>query len=100
MKGIYLSPEGKQEIEAKIPELELVNKRELEYDWQVRAAVTYGAILMLKEILSSAIVLPVENDYCNIQEKYFDVIKNDISPDTKLVEVLQDHFRDGVIIQA
>jgi hypothetical protein len=59
MKGIYLTEEAKAEIEAKIAELELVNKTEIENKWEVKAGVTYGFIYALKKILSSATILPV-----------------------------------------
>lgn len=92
MKGIYLTEEGKQEIEAKIEHLKILEINSvLENFYQ-------GQIAMSKEILSSAIILPTEEDYAHIQEKYFDQIKNDDSPDTKLIELLQEHFPLGIII--
>jgi len=63
MKGIYLTEQSKQEIEAKIAELELVNKIEIENKWEVKAGVTFGCILMLNEILLSATILPVEESW-------------------------------------
>jgi hypothetical protein len=53
----YITEETKQEIKAKIDELELVNKTEIENEWKVRAGVTYGVISILKEILSSATII-------------------------------------------
>ena len=59
MKGIYLTQEGKQELEAKIVELEKLTKgRPREF--------VYKQVLQLdiyKEILSSATILPVEEKF-------------------------------------
>jgi hypothetical protein len=58
MKGVYLTQEGKQEIEAKIAEIEKQMDTNREF-----ASVFYalsGRNLMLKEILSSSTILPVE----------------------------------------
>ena len=54
MKGIYLTPEGKQEIEAKIAEIESYEGLES------------GMADTLKEILSSATILPVEESWGNM----------------------------------
>jgi len=57
MKGIYLTEEGKKEIEAKIAELEitgLVREHHLAY------------YEIYKEILSSATILPVEDNWSGI----------------------------------
>jgi hypothetical protein len=63
MKGIYLTQQGKQEIEAKIAELEY--KKSLKSDdnniWYFQ-----GKIDDLKEILSSATILPVEEDWYHV----------------------------------
>ena len=61
MKGIYLSEEGKKAIEDKIDELEKLMDRNREI-----SSIFYGLSgrnLMLKEILSSATLLPVEEDW-------------------------------------
>ncbi len=67
MKGIYLTQEGKQEIEAKIAELEkfYMTARKVgvtmeRIDWEIQ---------YLKEILSSAIILPVEESWENADKK-------------------------------
>jgi hypothetical protein len=67
MKGIYLTQEGKQEIEAKIAELEVAQKEHekveinmFDYIW---AAKTSQTIDLLKEILSLATILPVEESW-------------------------------------
>jgi hypothetical protein len=72
MKGIYLTEQGKQEIEAKIAELESVNKVEIENKWEVKAGITFGCILMLNEILSSATILPVEENWVDLDNKAFE----------------------------
>jgi hypothetical protein len=61
MKGIYLTEEAKQEIEAKIVELErqLCLKKMYESTWHG----LNGKKLMLQEILELATVIPVENGY-------------------------------------
>ena len=59
MKGIYLTEEGKKEIEAKIDELEYIFQQTGER-FDSRDSGTYH---LLKEILSSATILPVEDSY-------------------------------------
>jgi hypothetical protein len=61
MKGIYITEEGKREIEGKIDELErqLCLKKMYESTWHG----LNGKKLMLKEILSTATILPVEDGY-------------------------------------
>jgi len=71
MKGIYLTEQGKQQIEAKIAELELVNKISIENEWKVKAGVTFGFIAALKEILSSATILPVETNMSYVKSQDF-----------------------------
>jgi hypothetical protein len=67
MKGIYLSEEGKKAIEDKIAELEVARREhekvEINMFDSIWAAKTSQAIDMLKEILSSATILPVEEDW-------------------------------------
>jgi hypothetical protein len=63
MKGIYLTPEGKQELEAKIAELDKCIedlKDEIMKDYFI------GKKTLLEEILSSATILPVEENWSNI----------------------------------
>jgi hypothetical protein len=79
MKEIYLTQESKQEIEAKIVELEKpLNKQPAHID-----TIHYKLIDAYKEILSSAIILPVE-------ESWYDV---------KQSVVLENVYPQGVIIQ-
>ena len=62
MNGIYLTQEGKQEIEAKIAELEIDLENHIQhckmngsrYDYQFEQGIEF-----YKEILSSATILPV-----------------------------------------
>jgi hypothetical protein len=70
MKGIYLTEEGKKEIESKITELRIINLelekvekhiRDKYWDWNY---LTNSANKKLyQEILSSAIILPVEESW-------------------------------------
>ena len=65
MKGIYLTQEGKQEIEAKIAELE-------NYTYATQniwiEGQNSGMLKILEEILSSATILPVEESWATISE--------------------------------
>ena len=63
MKGLYLTQEGKQEIEAKIAELE---KPEFHWDGIYVSEKAEERIEVYKEILSSATILPVEENWSNI----------------------------------
>jgi hypothetical protein len=60
MKGIYLTQEGKQEIEAKIAQL---NKWKIEPDAFFTLSEYQRMIDVYKEILSSATILPVEESW-------------------------------------
>jgi hypothetical protein len=66
MKGIYLTQEGKQEIEAKIAELEdyTYATQDLHLEGNIQ-----GHLYCLKEILSSATILPVEESWENADKK-------------------------------
>jgi hypothetical protein len=61
MNGIYLTQEGKQEIEAKIAELEGINIHLMKPSHTLGSLE--GRISTLKEILSSATILPVEESW-------------------------------------
>jgi hypothetical protein len=56
MKGIYLTQEGKQEIEAKIAL----------YEYCTLLPHQVGELKIYKEILSSATILPVEESWGNM----------------------------------
>ena len=61
MEGIYLTEEGKQEIEAKIAKLDR-NIKQFESIMPTHDPMASKAkLFVLKEILSSATILPVEN---------------------------------------
>ena len=64
MTGIYLTQEGKQEIEAKIAELEGINIHLMKPSHTLGSLE--GRISTLKEILSSATILPVEESWGNM----------------------------------
>ena len=82
MKGIYLTEEGKKELEAKIVELE---KLALDED---KPSFRMGQKVILLEILSSATILPVEESWDN-------------TIDTHDVEnAFIKHYPNGVIIQS
>jgi len=85
MKGIYLTQESKQEIEAKIAELE--DKFLLISD-SLTSMENQGKVDMLKEILSSATILPVE-------ESWYDTNISAVQPEQKLGKT----YPNGVIIQ-
>jgi hypothetical protein len=64
MKGIYLTEEGKQEIEAKITELtELATSKETMSISYIAQHSVYSLILQ------SATILPVEESWDNIHEE-------------------------------
>jgi hypothetical protein len=85
MKGIYLTEQGKQEIEAKIAELELNEKIHEKNGFIMGANMNHGFVDALKEMLSSATILPVEESWDYILNTY----KSSVL----------EHYRQGVIIQ-
>jgi hypothetical protein len=99
MKGIYLTQEDKQEIEHEIAELEkyehsiddIENCSDEDYFYIGKRS---GEILKLKEILSSAIILPVEKSW----ESASDTIDN--NQDELLTNCLSKQFPNGIIIQS
>lgn len=82
MKGIYLTEEGKKEIENKIADYE----RSEAYDDEYYERELQGKYKIHKEILASAIVLPIEESYKIL------AVKTMITPITELCP-------NGVIIQ-
>jgi hypothetical protein len=83
MKGIYLTQEGKQELEAKIAERRKYSPIETEDDW-----FENGELNVYKEILSSATILSVEESWSDMQ-----ILNNDN------LEYVKSKFANGVIIQ-
>jgi hypothetical protein len=68
MNGIYLTQEGKQEIEAKIAELEKYKDSDNCKDPRDWSFVS-GKQAILKEILSSSTILPVEESFYTVENK-------------------------------
>jgi hypothetical protein len=89
MKGIYLTEEGKQEIEAKIAELELNEKIHEKNGFIMGANMNHGFVDALKEMLSSATILPVEESWEETCCELPFYIK----------QQLENNFSTGVIIQ-
>jgi hypothetical protein len=68
MKGIYLTEEGKQDIETEIADLEehlLIKQKEFTSHVHL-CGFLQKQINLLKEILSSATILPVEEDWYHV----------------------------------
>ena len=80
MKGIYLTEEGKAEIQAKIAERRKYSPIETEDDW-----FENGELNVYKEILSSATILSVDN---------WENIKDMLD-----INTLPISYRNGLIIQ-
>jgi len=81
MKGIYLTQEGKQEIEAKIAELEdyTYATQDLHLEGNIQ-----GHLYCLKKILSSATILPVEESWESVSDY--------------ITSIEQSYYPNGVII--
>jgi hypothetical protein len=97
MKGIYLTEEGKQEIEAKIADLEkqcllILRAANSDKEFEMMQSVAYAKnkaiIYSLSEILSSATILPVGESWDKVEFSY----------DSPL-EDLEETYPNGVIIQ-
>ena len=80
MKGIYLTEEGKQAIEAKIVELEESSKIETFH----ASLLVETEIQTYKEILSSAMILPVVESWESVSDY--------------ITSIEQSYFPNGVII--
>jgi hypothetical protein len=93
MTGIYLTEQAKQEIEAKIVELEEYKDSDACKDSRDWSFVS-GKQAIIKEILQSATILPVEESYNNIQhfesDEYGTVIRK---------HFLMANYSNGVIIK-
>jgi len=86
MKGIYLTQEGKQEIEKKIDQL----KSTIDLTGWVSARIT-----TFEQILSSATILPVEESWEKLEENLLEGLHEH----TKLENVISIDYPNGVIIQ-
>jgi hypothetical protein len=85
MKGIYLTQESKQEIEANIVELEEKrNQDKADFDWDRGNLVKLN---IYKEILSSATILPVEESWENAIDEH------------DVESACRKHYPKGVIIK-
>ncbi len=84
MKGIYLTEQSKQEIEAKIVELETI-RNESSSD---NNDYYLGRLKELEEVLSSATILPVEKSLNDIPISVLMAKQN-----------LSEYYPNGVIIQ-
>jgi hypothetical protein len=89
MKGIYLTPEGKEEIEAEIAELEEYKDSDVCKDPRDWSFIS-GKQSVLKEILSSATILPVYSNWDDV-ELY--------PPDNESQIEKTLRLKNGVIIQ-
>lgn len=92
MNGIYLTQQGKQEIEAKVDELETgIKVLSLTEGFKDIAKIS-----VYKEILSSATILPVE-------ESWYKVIENVENDSQSLILqtpfIMKSLYEQGVIIQ-
>lgn len=67
MKGIYLTEEGKQEIENKIAELKKEIISDLNNNLPHYVDVNNVEIYVLRNILESATILPVEKDWNQVK---------------------------------
>jgi hypothetical protein len=93
MKGIYLTEEGKQELESQIYALEEYKDSDICKDPRDWSFVS-GKQAIIKEILSSAIILPVEKSYNDIQHfetsEHGTIIRK---------HFLMSNYSTGIIIQ-
>lgn len=85
MKGIYLTQESKQEIEARIDELEK-DYFKLKGNDDPDEHYLDGARTYLKNILASATILPVESNMSYVKSYDF-------------VDEFDEEYPNGVIIQ-
>jgi hypothetical protein len=90
MKGIYLTQEGKQELEAKIAEIKNI-KKDIESINGDTSGINY-ALIMHENILSSATILPVAEYWDEALFKAIAVKEEDIN-------ALDVTYPNGVIIQ-
>jgi hypothetical protein len=99
MKGIYITEEGKKEIEAKIVEtriihleLEKVEKHIRDKSWEWNYLTNSANKKLYQEILSSATILPVEDNW--------DVIRLlDVIDSSGTGNLTKAKYPNGVIIK-
>jgi hypothetical protein len=87
MKGIYLTQEGKQEIEDKIAELDKNIKLFDSTMPTLDPIASKAQLFIFKEILQSATTLPVEESWNNLSNNTLDRANN------------SEIYPQGVIIQ-
>ena len=106
MKGIYLTQEGKAEIQAKIADLEkqcllILRAANSDKEFEMMQSVAYAKnkaiIYSLSEILSSATILPVEEDWSIVGNKSIKSLIDDQVEEGK--GIFEVHYPNGVIIQ-
>jgi hypothetical protein len=90
MKGIYLTEEGKKEIEAKITELEKVDMFYQKNASKINPNYTSNSkeLEVYKEILQSATILPVEESWEDVEFSLENWLND-----------LNENYPQGVIIQ-
>jgi hypothetical protein len=92
MKGIYLTTEAKQEIQVKIAELEETKINcKADYEWN-EAIVEQN---VYKQILLSAIVLPVEESWKGVGDK----LKHFVFSESTEGDFHEKHYPFGIVIQ-
>ena len=91
MKGIYLTEQGKKELEAKIAELEKEKASNLIQNLTGFANMNFGEIETYKEILSSAIILPVYSSWEDVET---------FPPDNESQAEKILKIKNGVVIQS
>jgi hypothetical protein len=84
MKGIYLTAKAKQEIKTKIAELEKEQKTEGEVLYIIGKAM----INTYKEILQSAAILPVEENWEDVNYLY-DGVRKELFPKGVIIQPKQ-----------
>lgn len=66
MKGIYLTEEGKQEIENKIAKLEQEIEEAVSLNHRIKAFDKINEIAVYNKILSYSTILPIEEDWYHV----------------------------------
>lgn len=95
MNGIYLTQEGKREIETLIVELEKSADYYESINSRHRRGGCLAKIFTLQEILESATILPVEESWEKLEENLLEGLHEH----TKLEDVISIDYPNGVIIQ-